>query len=100
MGSSAVRNLSQWASAPSAVGAVAPAAAALGVVSASGYGARTAPTFTQQHQGTLVEISKINLDEQASNISTTSKGNTSAMGAGMAKSLRRSGGVPPRGRPV
>jgi hypothetical protein len=28
------------------------------------------------------------------------KGTTSAKGAGMAKSLRNSGGVPPRGRPV
>ena len=28
------------------------------------------------------------------------KGTTSAKGAGMAKSLRDSGGVPPRGRPV
>jgi hypothetical protein len=85
--------------APSAAGAVVPAAA-LGVVSGawlaapSGYRARIAP-MSIQHQGTLVETVKVNSDEQFSNTGTTS-----AKGAGMAKSLRRSGGVPPRGRPV
>jgi len=63
---------------------------------------RIAP-ISATRQGTTIEVAKINLDEHGMKQSTTknsTKGNTSAQGAGMTKSLRRSGGVPPRGRPV
>jgi hypothetical protein len=54
-----------------------------------------AQLWLQQPKSVLRDrISKINIE------TSNYKGTTSAKGAGMAKSLRTSGGVPPRGRPV
>jgi hypothetical protein len=63
----------------------------------SGYGVRIAP-ISLKRQGTSVESVEIKGAEQQS--TTSNKGKTSANGAGMTTSLRRDGGVPPRGRPV
>ncbi|GAA1774094.1 hypothetical protein GCM10009681_52040 [Luedemannella helvata] len=94
VGSSAVQTAANWALAPVA------AAATLPVAAVSGYEVRLVPTSAQQ-QGTTVEISTISFDEQSRTTSTISnKVKTDAKGAGMATSLRHSGGVPPRGRPV
>ena len=106
VGSSAVRAQVQafWAPAPSTVCAVAPAAVSgLWLAAPGGYEVRIAP-ISATRQGTTLKVAKINLDEHGitkqSTKQSTTKGNTSAQGAGMTMSLRRSGGVPPRGRPV
>jgi hypothetical protein len=116
VGSSAVRTQVQafWAPAPSTECAVAPAAVSgLWLAAPGGYEVRIAP-ISATRQGTTLEVAKINLDEhgvkqstekqstekQSTEKQSTTKGNTSAQGAGMTMSLRRSGGVPPRGRPV
>jgi hypothetical protein len=85
-------------SAAHAASAAAPAVVSGPWVAApSGYEVRIAP-ISLKRQGTSVEIAERNGDEQQS--TTSNKGKTSAMGAGMTTSLRRDGGVPPRGRPV
>lgn len=90
----AVQTQADWALAPMAAAAVMPAAAV------PGYEVSLVPTSVQ-HQGTTVEISKSSFDEKFRTISTNrNKVMTDAKGAGMVTSLRRSGGVPPRGRPV
>lgn len=61
-----------------------------------GQAAVWAPVSQQRTTG-KASVSLIGADFQSK---TNSNGTTSAQGAGMAKSLRDSGGIPPRGRPV
>jgi hypothetical protein len=62
-----------------------------------GQAAVWAQVSPQQHTNGKASVSLIGTDFQSK---TNSNGTTSAQGAGMAKSLRDSGGIPPRGRPV
>src|SRR5262249_3307449 len=68
------------------------------VAAGSGLDFSATKQSTTAEQGTTAKRSTT--AEQGTTVKINYNGTTSAKGAGMAKSLARSGGVPPRGRPV